>query len=146
MFVCADNLRLTSRSSCIAIFLNPRNKIQNSALLLLSSLKMSPNTDTHSYMFAEPCATQVVNPSSRQVLEGSAAEAVACKFGDVRFDLSFEQGRMSATGYVAKISMLRRNIGSGKLSSCMLSIGRGPKAVQGKGGGLPLPCLVRIGV
>ena len=37
-------------------------------------------------------------------------------------------------GYVAKISMLRINIGSGKLSSCMLSIGRGPKAVQGKGG------------
>ena len=33
---------------------------------------------------------------------------------------------MSATGYVAKISMLRLNIGSGKLSSCMLSIGLGP--------------------
>ena len=47
----------------------------------------------------------------------------------------------AATGYVAKISMLRLNIGSGKLSSCMLSIGRGPKAVQGKGGGCPpLPC------
>ena len=49
----------------------------------------------------------------------------------------------AATGYVAKISMLRLNIGSGmlRLSSCMLSIGRGPKAVQGKGGGcLPLPC------
>ena len=44
---------------------------------------------------------------------------------------------MSATGYVAKISMLRLNIGSGKLSSCMLSIGRGPKAVQGKGGAGP---------
>ena len=40
----------------------------------------------------------------------------------------------TATGYVAKISMLRLNIGSGKLSSCMLSIGPGPKAVQGKGG------------
>ena len=42
----------------------------------------------------------------------------------------------AATGYVAKISMLRLNIGSGmlRLSSCMLSIGRGPKAVQGKGG------------
>ena len=46
-------------------------------------------------------------------------------------------------GHVAKISMLRLNIGSGKLSSCMLSIGRGPKAVQGKGRGCP-PCLVRI--
>ena len=49
----------------------------------------------------------------------------------------------AATGYVAKISMLRLNIGSGmlRLSSCMLSIGRGPKAVQGKGGGCPpLPC------
>ena len=63
------------------------------------------------------------------------------KFGDVSFDLGFERGKMSATGYVAKISMLRLNIGSGKLSSCMLSIGRGPKAVQGKGGGCPpLPC------
>ena len=50
------------------------------------------------------------------------------KFGDVSFDLGFERGRMSATGYVAKISMLRLNIGSGKLSSCMLSIGRGPKS------------------
>ena len=39
--------------------------------------------------------------------------------------------------HVVKISLLRLNIGSGKLSSCMLSIGRGPKAVQGKGGGLP---------
>ena len=50
------------------------------------------------------------------------------KFGDVSFDLGFERGRMSATGYVAKISMLRLNIGSGmlRLSSCMLSIGRGP--------------------
>ena len=67
------------------------------------------------------------------------------KFGDVSFDLGFERGRMSATGYVAKISMLRLNIGSGKLSSCMLSIGRGPKAVQGKGGAAP-PCLVRIWV
>ena len=62
------------------------------------------------------------------------------KFGDVSFDLGFERGRMSATGYVAKISMLRLNIGSGmlRLSSCMLSIGRGPKAVQGKGGLPPL--------
>ena len=57
------------------------------------------------------------------------------KFGDVSFDLGFERGKMSATGYVAKISMLRLNIGSGmlRLSSCMLSIGRGPEAVQGKG-------------
>ena len=62
------------------------------------------------------------------------------KFGDVSFDLGFERGKMSAEGYVtlAKISMLRLNIGSGKLSSCMLSIGRGPKAVQGRGGLPPL--------
>ena len=46
----------------------------------------------------------------------------------------------AATGYVAKNSMLRLNIVSGmlRLSSCMLSIGRGPKAVQGKGGLPPL--------
>ena len=46
----------------------------------------------------------------------------------------------AATGDVAKISMLRLNIGSGMLwlSSCMLSIGRGPKAFQGKGGAAPL--------
>ena len=46
---------------------------------------------------------------------------------------------MSATGYVAKISMLRLNIGSGmlRLSSCMLSIGLGPKCEQGKGGQPP---------
>ena len=44
----------------------------------------------------------------------------------------------AATGYVAKISMLRLNIGSGKLSSCMLSIGLGPKCEQGKGGQPPL--------
>ena len=60
------------------------------------------------------------------------------KFGDVSFDLGFERGRMSATGYVAKISMLRLNIGSGKLSSCMLSIGLGPKCEQGKGDSPPL--------
>ena len=46
------------------------------------------------------------------------------KFGDVSFELGFERGKMSATGYVVKINMLRLNIGSGKLSSCMLSIGR----------------------
>ena len=58
------------------------------------------------------------------------------KFEDVSFDLGFERGKMSATGYVAKISMLRLNIGSGmlRISPCMLSIVRGPKAVQGKGG------------
>ena len=38
---------------------------------------------------------------------------------------------------VAKISMLGLNIGSGKLSSCMLSIGLGPKCEQGKGGAAP---------
>ena len=43
----------------------------------------------------------------------------------------------AATGYVAEISMLRLNIGSGKLSSCMLSIGLGPKCEQGKGGQPP---------
>ena len=54
----------------------------------------------------------------------------------------------AASGYVAKISMLRLTIGSGmlRLSSCMLSIGRGPKAVQGKGRGAAPPCLVRIWV
>ena len=45
-----------------------------------------------------------------------------------------------ATGYVAKISMLRLNIGSGMLSSCMLSLGLGPECEQGKGGLPPLPC------
>ena len=44
----------------------------------------------------------------------------------------------AASGYVAKISMLRLNIGSGKLSLCMLSIGLGPKCEQGKGGHPPL--------
>ena len=72
-----------------------------------------------------------------------APKATMLKFGDVSFDLGFERGRMSATGYVAKISMLRLNIGSGKLSSCMLSICRGPKAVQGNvGGGAAPPCLL----
>ena len=46
----------------------------------------------------------------------------------------------ACSGHVAKISMLRLNIGSGKLSSCMLSIGLGPKCEQGKGGQpRPLP-------
>ena len=51
------------------------------------------------------------------------------KFGDVSFDLGFEPGRISATGYVAKIIMLRLNIGSGmvRLSSCILSLGLRPK-------------------
>ena len=48
----------------------------------------------------------------------------------------------AAKGYVAKISMLRLNIGSGKLSSCMLSIGRGPKCEQGEGP--PSPCLEQL--
>ena len=63
------------------------------------------------------------------------------KFGDVSFDLGFERGRMSATGYLTKISMLRLNIGSGmlRLSSCMLSIGLGPKCEQARVGGPPLP-------
>ena len=81
----------------------------------------------------------------------------------------------AATGYIAKISMLRLNIGSGKLSSCMLSIGRGPvsythlrahetdsylvcrllleklkekasQTVLATPRGLPPPCLVRIWV
>ena len=43
----------------------------------------------------------------------------------------------ACSGHVAKISMLRLNIGSGKLSSCMLSIGLGPKCEQGKGGQPP---------
>ena len=40
----------------------------------------------------------------------------------------------------ANISMLRLNIGEDmlRLSSCMLSNGRGPKAVQGRGGPLAL--------
>ena len=38
---------------------------------------------------------------------------------------------------LAKISMLGLNIGSGKLSSFMLSIGLGPKCEQGKGGQPP---------
>ena len=43
----------------------------------------------------------------------------------------------ACSGHVAKISRLRLNIGSGKLSSCMLSIGLGPKCEQGKGGQPP---------
>ena len=48
----------------------------------------------------------------------------------------------AATGHVAKIGMLRLNMGSGmlRLSSCMLSIGLGPKCEQGKlEGSPPLP-------
>ena len=51
----------------------------------------------------------------------------------------------ACSGHVAKISMLRLNIGSGKLSSCMLSIGLGPKCEQGKGGQHP-PCLEQLWV
>ena len=40
----------------------------------------------------------------------------------------------ACSGHVAKISMLRLNIGSGKLSSCMLSIGLGSKCEQGNVG------------
>ena len=43
----------------------------------------------------------------------------------------------AATEYLAKISMLDFNIGSGKFSSCMLSIGQKSKAVQGKMEGCP---------
>ena len=38
-----------------------------------------------------------------------------------------ETRQMYSIGHAAKISMLRLNIGSGMLSSCMLSIGLGPK-------------------
>ena len=48
-----------------------------------------------------------------------------------------ESSQPACSGHVAKISMLRLNIGSGKLSSCMLSIGLGPKCEQGKGGQPP---------
>ena len=53
----------------------------------------------------------------------------------------------AAAGYVAKISMLRLNIGSGmlRLSSCMLSIGLGPKCEQGKGGQPPALALNGFG-
>ena len=69
------------------------------------------------------------------------------KSGDVSFDLGFERGQMSATGYVAKISMLRLNIGSSmlRLSSCMLSIGEYPDANNARGG-RPPSCLERLWV
>ena len=63
----------------------------------------------------------------------TSPKANMLKFGNVSFDLGFERALMSATGYVAKISMLRLNIGSSKLSSCMLSMGLGPKCEQGRG-------------
>ena len=44
----------------------------------------------------------------------------------------------ACSGHVAKISMLRLNVDSSKLSSCMLSIGLGHKCEQGKGGRPPL--------
>ena len=48
--------------------------------------------------------------------------------------------------HAAKTSILRLNSGSGmlRLSSCMLSIGLGPKCEHGKGGQTPLPCLERL--
>ena len=51
---------------------------------------------------------------------------------------------MSATGYVAKISMLRLNIGSCmlRLSSCMLRLSL-TSSVQGGGGGGRLLGLIR---
>ena len=54
-----------------------------------------------------------------------------------RFDNMVESKEESDV--VAKISMLRLTIGSGmlRLSSCMLSIGRGPKCEQGNGGQPP---------
>ena len=45
----------------------------------------------------------------------------------------------ACSGLVAKFNMLRLSIGSGKLSSCMLSIGLGPKFEQGKAGRPTLP-------
>ena len=102
----------------------------------------------HGWSFSPLVGTFSQNPSTsdqNQTKSAQSPKANMLKFGDVSFGLGFERGRMSETGYVAKISMLRLNIGSGKLSSCMLSIGRGPKAVQGKGGAAP-PCLVRIWV
>ena len=54
------------------------------------------------------------------------------KFGDVSFDLGFERGRMSATEYVAKISMLRLNIGSAHACS---ALAEDPKPFEARGGG-----------
>ena len=53
----------------------------------------------------------------------------------------------AASGFVAKIRMLRLNVGSGMLmlSSCMLRIGHGPKCEQGKGGRLPPLALNGLG-
>ena len=46
----------------------------------------------------------------------------------------------ACSGHVAKISMLRLNIGSGmlSLSSCILNIGRGPRCEQSNGEAVPL--------
>ena len=46
-------------------------------------------------------------------------------------------GSNSASGYVAKVSLLKLNIGTGifRLSSCMLSIRDEPYALGGKGAG-----------
>ena len=56
--------------------------------------------------------------------------------------------RWDKTDVVAKISMLRLNIGSGmlRLSSCMLSIGLGPKCEQGESDRPPPLCLEQLWV
>ena len=63
------------------------------------------------------------NQTKSGQIQPKSAKVAMLKFGDVSFDLGFERGRMSASGYVlvVKMGMLRLNIGS-----CMLSIGQGP--------------------
>ena len=69
-----------------------------------------------------------------------SAKVNMLKSGDVSFDLGFERGRMSATGYVAKISMLRLNICSGSAHACS-ALAEDPKPFKARGGGCPLlPC------
>ena len=55
-------------------------------------------------------------------------------------------GDVQGFGVMTKINMLRLNTGSGKLSSCMLSIGLAPKCEQGKGAGAAPLCLERLWV
>ena len=78
-----------------------------------------------------------MNPKSAKMIQSQHVEIWGCQF---LFWFRMVTSN-AATGYVAKISMLRLNIGSGVLglSSCMPSIGRGPKCEQGKGGRPPLP-------